>query len=110
MQSLKLEKKRWSHCLTLKKNFLTNDVITEMIVDFINDNQFNRLIRLIRNISKENLNIPNYPSLLDESGQEVLSNFKVGGLEIEAVTPKTPRTPRSRSRIAFSIPDEETEM
>ena len=60
--------------------------------------------------SKENFSIPNYPSLLDESGQEVLSNFKVGGLEIEAVTPKTPRTPRSRSRIAFSIPDEETEM
>ena len=60
--------------------------------------------------SKENTNIPNYPSLLDENGQEVLSNFKVGGLEIEAVTPKTPRTARSRSRIAFSIPDEETEM
>ena len=60
--------------------------------------------------SKENGKIQNYPSLLDENGQEVLSNFKVGGLEVEAVTPKTPRTPRSRSRIAFSIPDEETEM
>ena len=60
--------------------------------------------------SKENANLPSYPSLLDENGEEVLSNFKVGGLEIEAVTPKTPRTPRSRSRIAFSIPDEETEM
>ena len=59
------------------------------------------------------MNITNYPSLLDTDGQEVLSNYKVGGLEMEVATPKisrTPRTPRSRSRIAFSIPDEETEM
>ena len=63
--------------------------------------------------SKENKDVKNYPSLLDTEGQEVLSNYKVGGLEMEVATPKisrTPRTPRSRSRIAFSIPDEETEM
>ena len=63
--------------------------------------------------SKEINSIKNYPSLLDNDGQEVLSNYKVGGLEMEVVTPKTqrtPKTPRSRSRIAFNIPDEETEM
>ena len=63
--------------------------------------------------SKEIINVTNYPSLLDTEGKEVISNYKVGGLELEVATPKasrTPRTPRSRSRIAFSIPDEETEM
>ena len=59
------------------------------------------------------MKLTNYPSLLDNEGQDILINFKVGGLEIEVNTPKTPRTPRtprSRSRIAFDIPDEETEM
>ena len=63
--------------------------------------------------SKQNKSVRKYPSLLDKEGQEVLCNYKVGGIEVEAATPKTlrtPKTPRSRSRIAFNIPDEETEM
>ena len=63
--------------------------------------------------SREKMDVRCYPSLLDNEGQNVLINFKVGGLEIEVATPKTsrtPKTPRSRSRIAFNIPDEETEM